>query len=124
MKFYIVSLNRELEIELLNIQIGCMLRFARLKKGYSQHELSLLLGTNPTMVGRVERFENVSGWDKIFLISQQLDIDFLSLFNLKSKDELISIVNDSIKLDTKLTTEKKEYYESLKIKIKEGFKNL
>lgn len=76
------------------------------------------------MVGRVERFENVSGWDKIYIISQQLEIDFIGLFNLKSKDELISIVNDSIKLDTKLTTEKKEYYESLKIKIKDGFKDL
>ena len=108
---------------MLNIQIGCILRYARLKKGLSQLELSLLLGTNPTMVGRVERFENVSGWDKIYLICQQLEIDFTGLFNLKSKDELLSLVNGSIKLDTKLTKEKKEYYESLKIKINEGFKN-
>jgi len=124
MKFYNVSLNRELEIELLNIQIGCMLRFARLKKGYSQHELSLLLGTNPTMVGRVERFENVSGWDKIYLISQQLEIDFLSLFKLKSESELLSIVGDSLKLENKLTKEKREYYESLTKKIQSFFNRI
>lgn len=124
MKFYIVRKYSENELELLNIQIGCVLRHVRLKKDLSQHQLSLLLGTNPTMVGRVERFENVSGWDKIYLICQQLEIDFLSLFNLKSKDEILSIVDDSIILDTRLTKEKRAYYESLKIKIKDGFKNL
>jgi transcriptional regulator with XRE-family HTH domain len=107
----------EVELELLNIQIGCVLRLARLKKGLSQHNLSLLLGSNPTMVGRVERSENVSGWDKILSISQQLDIDFCSLFVLKGKDELLSIVEESFKLEDKLTQEKRDYYNFLKTTI-------
>jgi transcriptional regulator with XRE-family HTH domain len=107
----------EVEFELLNIQIGCVLRLARLKKGLSQHNLSLMLGSNPTMVGRVERSENVSGWDKILSISQQLDIDFCNLFILKDKDELLSIVEESYKLEDKLTQEKRDYYSYLKITI-------
>jgi|SRR5690606_701297 transcriptional regulator with XRE-family HTH domain len=107
----------EEEINLLNIQIGCILRFARLKKGLSQHDLSLLLGSNPTMIGRIERFENISSWDKIYNISQELDVKFNDLFILKSKDELLSIVEESFKLEEKLTEEKKEYYKGLKAKI-------
>ena len=73
-----------MEIKLLNIQIGCILRLARLKKGLSQHDLSLLLGSNPTMIGRIERFENISSWDKIYSISQQLDVNFSDLFTLNT----------------------------------------
>lgn len=105
------------ELKLINIQIGCLLRLARLKKGLSQHNLSLILGSNPTMVGRIERFENISSWDKLYSISQQLDIDFCDLFTLRSKDELLSIVDESFKLEDKLTIEKKEYYNILKITI-------
>jgi transcriptional regulator with XRE-family HTH domain len=104
----------EEEIKLLNIQIGCILRLARLKKGLSQHDLSLLLGSNPTMIGRIERFENISSWDKIYSISQQLDVNFSDLFTLRSKNELLSIVEESFKLEDKLTVEKKEYYSTLK----------
>ncbi|WP_303316595.1 helix-turn-helix transcriptional regulator [Flavivirga abyssicola] len=107
----------EIELHLLNIQIGCVLRLARLKKGLSQHNLSLMLGSNPTMVGRVERFENISGWDKIYFISQQLDVDFSSLFILKSKDDLLSIVEESLKLESKLTQDKRDYYTFLKTTI-------
>jgi len=107
----------EVELELLNIQIGCMLRLARLKKGLSQHSLSLMLGSNPTMVGRVERSENVSGWDKVLSISQQLDIDFCNLFVLKSKNELLAIVEESFKLEGKLTQEKHDFYNYLKSTI-------
>ncbi|GAA3591889.1 helix-turn-helix transcriptional regulator [Flavivirga amylovorans] len=107
----------EIELHLLNIQIGCVLRLARLKKGLSQHSLSLMLGSNPTMVGRVERFENVSGWDKIYFISQQLDVDFCSLFILKSKGDLLSIVEASLKLESKLTQDKRDYYTFLKTTI-------
>ncbi|GAA3588013.1 helix-turn-helix transcriptional regulator [Flavivirga amylovorans] len=107
----------EIELHLLNIQLGCVLRLARLKKGLSQHSLSLMLGSNPTMVGRVERFENVSGWDKIYSISQQLDVDFSNLFILKSKDNLLSIVEESLKLENKLTQDKRDYYTFLKTTI-------
>ncbi len=107
----------EEEIKLLNIQVGCMLRLARLKKGLSQHDLSLLLGSNPTMIGRIERFENISSWDKIYSVSQQLDVNFCDLFTLRSKDELLSIVEKSFKLEDKLTVEKREYYNILKATI-------
>ena len=82
-----MRIYNEVELEILNIQIGCMLRLARLKKNLSQHDLSLLIDSNSTMIGRVERFENVSSWDKIFSLSQQLDVEFHSLFDLKNKDQ-------------------------------------
>lgn len=107
----------EMELELLNMQIGCMLRLGRLKKGMSQLDLALLLGSNPTMIGRIERFENVSGWDKILSISQQLSIDFCNLFVLKTKEELLLVVEESFKLEDKLTQEKRDYYDFLKSQI-------
>ena len=104
----------DVELHLLNIQIGCVLRLARLKKKLSQHNLGILLGYNSTLIGRVERFENVSSWDKIFSISQHLNIDFCTLFILKNKDDLISIVDESFQLEEKLTEEKTHYYNFLK----------
>lgn len=107
----------EVELEILNIQIGCMLRLARLKKNLSQLDLSLLIGSNPTMIGRIERFENVSGWDKIVSLSQRLNVDFYSLFDLKNEDDLLSIIEESFALENKLTQEKKDYYAFLKKEI-------
>lgn len=112
-----MKMYSEVELEILNIQIGCMLRLARLKKNLSQLDLSLLIGSNPTMIGRVERFENVSGWDKIVLLSQRLDVDFYSLFDLKNEDELLLIIEESFVLENKLTQEKKDYYVFLKKEI-------
>ncbi|MAO49480.1 MAG: DNA-binding protein [Pusillimonas sp.] len=114
----------EIELNLVNIQIGCILRWARLKKGWSQLELSLMLGTNPTMVGRVERFENESSWNKIYIISQQLDIDFFSLFKLKTKKELLSIVEESLGLEKQLNQTKKDYYTLLTATITEKFNSI
>lgn len=107
----------EIELKLLNLQIGCVLRLARLKRGISQHTLSLSLGTNPTMVGRVERAENISGWDKVLTISQQLDVNFCNLFILKNKEDFLSVVEESLGLENKLTPEKAGYYSSLKKEI-------
>lgn len=111
----------EIELNLINIQIGCVIRLARLKRNLSQHELSLIIGTNPTMVGRVERFENESSWNKIYSISQQLDIDFFNLFILKSKKELLAIVEESLSLEEKLTQVKREYYTVLTETIRKKF---
>ena len=66
------------------------------------------------MIGRVERGESVSGWDKIYTISKSLNVNFNSLFILKDKDTLISIVEESFKLEVKLTQEKVDYYNFLK----------
>tara|TARA_R110002033_G_scaffold129350_1_gene170142 strand:+ start:496 stop:867 length:372 start_codon:yes stop_codon:yes gene_type:complete len=114
----------EKELHLLNIQLGCILRLARLKKGLSQHSLSLMLNSNPTMVGRVERFENVSGWDKIYTISQILDVEFCALFVLKSKSDLLSIVDESVNLEDKLTKEKRGYYSFLKRTITNKYNSI
>ncbi|MBA6152703.1 helix-turn-helix domain-containing protein [Gelidibacter maritimus] len=115
---------RHIEIDLLNIQLGCILRLARLKKGLSQQELSLVFGSNSTMIGRIERSENFSSWDKIYSMSQYLNVDYCSLFNLMSKDELLSIVEESLNLEEKLTQKKREYYFSLKTTITDKYKEL
>jgi transcriptional regulator with XRE-family HTH domain len=109
------------ELELLNIQIGCVLRLARLKQNISQHDLGLRLESNSTMIGRIERFANISGWDKVFALSQELEVDFCSLFILKTKVDLLSIVEESLSYEDKLTEKKKAYYDNLKIFIVNKF---
>lgn len=111
----------EREIHVINIQVGCILRLNRLKNGLSQHDLALLLGTNPTMIGRVERSESISGWDKIYMISRQLNVDFCSLFILKSRQDLLSIVEDSLQYEVKLSQEKKDFYSILKETINKEY---
>lgn len=108
----------ESEIRLLAIQIGCMIRLGRLKKKYSQLDFSNIIDSNPTLIGRIERASHVAGWDKILLIAQQLDLDLNNLFTLKKKDEIISIIKESYKLEEKLNKNKEEYYSSLIEQIK------
>ncbi|KQO20855.1 hypothetical protein ASF10_14815 [Flavobacterium sp. Leaf82] len=104
----------EIELNLINLQIGCMLRLGRLKQNFSQHTLGLKIDYSSTMIGRVERAESISGWDKIYTISRYLKIDFKSLFVLKSLESLIVIVEESFNLEAKLTQEKIDYYNILK----------
>ncbi|WP_294958316.1 helix-turn-helix transcriptional regulator [uncultured Flavobacterium sp.] len=104
----------EIELNLINLQIGCMLRLARLKQNFSQHTLGLKIDYSSTMIGRVERAESISGWDKIYTISRYLRIDFKSLFILNSLESLILIVEESFNLEVKLTQEKIDYYNILK----------
>ena len=68
------------EIELINIQIGCLLRLARLRKGLSQLDLGHSIDSNSMLVGRIERAKGKSSWDKIFMLSKQLDVNFFELF--------------------------------------------
>lgn len=105
---------KKVELEILNIQIGCILRYARLISKLSQQDLGLSLGYTSVMIGRVERFENISGWDKIFYIAEKLEVNFHELFILKTKDELLKIIEESLKLEVKLNQEKRDYYEFLK----------
>ena len=111
----------EIELNLINLQIGCMLRLARLKQNFSQHSLGIKIGYSSTMIGRVERAESVSGWDKIYTISSCLRIDFKSLFVLKSLESLILIVEESFNLEVKLTQEKIDYYNFLKKSLRIQF---
>jgi transcriptional regulator with XRE-family HTH domain len=105
---------KKVELEILNIQIGCILRHARLLSKLSQQDLGMSLGYTSVMIGRVERFENISGWDKIFFIAEKLEVDFHELFILKTKNELLTIIEESFKLEVKLNQEKRDYYEFLK----------
>ena len=102
------------EFKLLAIQIGCLIRLARLKSNISQHDISLIIGTSSTNIGRIERSEHISGWDKLLLICQHLNIDYCKLFILKEKKELISIVEESFSLENKLNQDKRDYYSHLK----------
>ncbi|WP_337966261.1 helix-turn-helix transcriptional regulator [uncultured Flavobacterium sp.] len=106
--------SNKIELNLINLQIGCVLRLARLKQNLSQDKLGGRIDYTSTMIGRVERGESVSGWDKIYTISKYLNISFNSLFILKDKDTLISIVEESFNLEVKLTQEKIDYYNFLK----------
>ncbi|MDP5200207.1 helix-turn-helix domain-containing protein [Flavobacterium sp. DG2-3] len=110
--------SSEIELCLINLQIGCMLRLARLKQNLSQHSLGMKIDYTSTMIGRVERAESVSGWDKIYVISRFLRIDFKSLFALKSLEALLLIVDESFNLEVKLTQEKIDYYNFLKKTLK------
>lgn len=114
LKFYLMRETSDIQLQIINIQIGCTLRLARLKKKISQQTIALKLDYNSTMIGRIERFEGISGWDKIYSISTYLNVDFSNLFVLKSKETLISIINESYNLEEKLTQEKKDYYNFLR----------
>lgn len=124
LKFYLMRKFSEIEIYIIGIQIGCLLRLARLQQKLSQHDLGLLVGFTSTMIGRIERFENVSSWDKILLISTQLNINHCDLFILKNRQDLISIVDQSVNLDDKLSQEKLDYYNFLKRNILNKFELL
>ncbi len=111
-------------VELLNLQIGCLLKVNRLRRDISQHDLSLIIESNPTAIGRIERAEGIGGWDKIYILSTELNINFNELFTLLPQSTLLSIVHEIYEKDTKLTTAKKEYYRSLKSKIKKYYSKL
>lgn len=111
----------DIKLEKLKLQIGCMIRLGRLKKGYSQFELSLLFDSNSTLIGRSERGETIAGWDKIFILTNLLDIKIDEIFTVKTKKSILKIVEESRKLDDKLTTGKSKYYDNLIEKIKEVF---
>lgn len=109
--------NSELELHQINIQIGCILRLARLRRDLSQLVLSGLIPLDSTMIGRIERAENFSSWEKIYILSKFFNIDFNNLIKSKTKLELLEIVEESLKLEKKLTDKKREYYLQLKKKI-------
>tara|TARA_R110000822_G_scaffold44229_4_gene118876 strand:- start:6018 stop:6389 length:372 start_codon:yes stop_codon:yes gene_type:complete len=111
-------------LDLLNIQIGCILKVNRLRRGISQHELSLILELNPTAIGRIERAEVTSGWDRIYILSKELRIPFSDLFELLPEKDLLLIVDELYSLEQKLNDEKKEFYRTLISKIKDKYTRL
>tara|TARA_R110002033_G_scaffold131555_1_gene171651 strand:- start:419 stop:790 length:372 start_codon:yes stop_codon:yes gene_type:complete len=111
-------------LELLNIQIGCIIKINRLRKRISQHELSLALELNPTAIGRIERAEVTSGWDRIYVLCQELKIPLSDLFVLLPEKDLLLIVDEILSLEQKLNDEKKEFYQTLISKIKDKYTKL
>lgn len=101
------------EIILLSLQVGCTIRLERLRKGLSQEELGLSIGSNSTMIGRIERAETGTAWQNLLKISQELNIDYSSLFVLKSMENTILMIKECLSLEDKLTTEKVNYYRKL-----------
>jgi len=102
------------ELALLNIQVGCVLKLARLEKGISQETLGISLFSDKTKIARLERYEHSTSWDTIYSVCQELDFDFYSLFILKSKKDILAIVERCIELDKKTNKIKQAYYERLK----------
>ena len=54
------------QLDALALQIGCIVRLERLKKKLSQEDLGLLIGSNKTTIGRLERYENSTSWKILF----------------------------------------------------------
>ena len=108
-------------IELLNIQIGCMLKLHRLQQGLSQQQIAVAIDSTSTTIGRIERAEVVGGWDKIYMISHTLKIDYNPLFILLPLKKLLIIIDEIYSLEQKLNQEKEAYYKSLKENLKNKY---
>lgn len=109
------------EMDALGLQIGCIVKLERLRKGLSQDDLGLLIGSNGTTIRRIEKFENSTSWTNLLKICQSLEIDFHSLFILKTLDSVLFIINECLSFEKKLTTQKKQYYKNLEIAAKDKF---
>lgn len=111
--FYYMKKYSDKEINLLSLQVGCTIRLERLRKGLSQEELGLAIGSNSTMIGRIERAENVTAWQNLLKVSQELNINYDSLFVFKSNENILEMIKECLSLENKLTTEKANYYKKL-----------
>ena len=112
------------EIDILALQIGCVIKFKRLEKSLSQEDIGLFIGSNATMIGRVERAETSPSWQNLLKIFQAVGLDYESLFQLRSLEENLLIVEKCLKLEKKLTKEKQDYYDSLKKLFKDKYKDI
>ena len=109
----------ETELQLLNIQVGSLIRFHRLNQKLSQLDLGLMIGTDGTMIGRVERALHNTSWQNLYRITTALNLDIAELFAPRSKIEIIDIIEKSMLLDKKLSSSKRDFFlkviESLKV---------
>ncbi|WP_295219993.1 XRE family transcriptional regulator [uncultured Chryseobacterium sp.] len=112
------------EIDFLALQIGCIVRLERLRQKISQENLGLLIGSNNTAIGRLERYEHFTSWKILLKICQSLKIEYSSIFNLQSLDNILSIIDESYNLEEKLTVEKQLFYKKLKVEAKEKFRKI
>ena len=112
------------QLDALALQIGCIVRLERLKKKLSQEDLGLLIGSNKTTIGRLERYENSTSWKILFKVCQSLKIEYNPLFVLKQLEFIISIIKESYSLEEKTISEKEKFYKNLEIDAKEKFKKI
>lgn len=105
-------------INLLNIQIGCLLRYGRLKLRLSQLQLGLEIGMSDTLIGRIERAVNFSSWDKIYIYGSYVNITADELFSIKTRAEILEIVEKSFELEPKISASTRSYYENLRAFVK------
>lgn len=112
------------ELDILGLQIGCIVRVERLRKKLSQEDLGLLVGSNKTTIGRLERYENSTSWKILFKVCQSLKIEYDQLFILQSLEFILSIIKESFSLEEKLTAEKEKFYINLEVEAKEKFKKI
>ncbi|QQT54551.1 hypothetical protein I6I98_04650 [Sphingobacterium multivorum] len=108
-----------IEIEIINISLGLTVKLRRLEYKYSQLDLGIISETDNTLIGRIERAEHIVGWNIIMLVSQKLNINFSSLFVLKTKAEVLELIDDCFALETKLTQQKKAFYDKLRVRVKD-----
>lgn len=107
----------KIEIEIINISLGLTVKLRRLEYKYSQLDLGIISETDNTLIGRIERAEHIVGWNVIMLVSQKLNINFSSLFVLKTKEEVLELIEDCLALETKLTQQKRAFYDKLKGRV-------
>lgn len=108
-----------IEIEIINISLGLTVKLKRLEYKYSQLDLGIISETDNTLIGRIERAEHIVGWNVIMLVSQKLNINFSSLFVLKTKAEVLELIENCLALETKLTQQKRAFYDKLKGRVNE-----
>ncbi len=106
-----------IEIEIINISLGLTIKLRRLEYKYSQLDLGIISETDNTLIGRIERAEHIVGWNVIMLVSQKLNINFSSLFVLKTKAEVLELIENCLALETKLTQQKRAFYDKLKGRV-------
>ncbi|MEN5234351.1 hypothetical protein [Sphingobacterium faecium] len=111
----------DIELEIINISLGITIKLKRLQNNLSQLHLGNMSNTDNTIVGRIERSEHVSSWLNIYKVSQELNIEYRSLFILKTENEILEMISTCLSIEKRLTKEKQSFYNSLKIRLQNLF---
>jgi|GEM_PF-389756 len=111
----------DIELEIINISLGVTIKLKRLENNLSQLDLGNMSNTDNTIVGRIERSEHISSWLNIYKVSQELNIEYSSLFILKKEIEILKMIDNCLAIEKRLTKEKQSFYNSLKIRLQNLF---
>lgn len=111
----------EEEFKKVNIFLGLSIKYARLKKGISQLDLAVGIGSTNASIGRIERAEHFSKWNSVVEVMQFLSLSFDELLIVKDKKSILKLVDECYRLDNKLTGKKENYYVELRQRINDLF---